>query len=116
MLSGIVPSTVRCSIASMAERSKQMTDHTHLLYGHEALPKRLKPRKSLLQVVELFTASIWASRGEYWERTCSTVNITIWNDTESHAPGSELDWKTWNTLNRHRNRVGRSKDNFLCCK
>ena len=112
-LSGIAPPDIRRRTASCKERMRQLSDPRHPLYGTTAARKRLKSRKSFLNVVEPqdpeeYKLRMWKER-RYNLRNDVRMAMPV---AETLPPGFTAPWAEWKCLNRLRTGVGRCKANL----
>lgn len=113
MSAGIAPPQIRRQALCMAERSRQSLDERHPLYAHEPPAPRLKSRNNFIKSTNPLTDSKSATKEAMWKQRLTDNNIPTWNPTESLPEGSQLDWKTWKSLNRIRCQMGRSGENLM---
>lgn len=99
VLTGIAPLDVRKNVASDIQRSVQVNDKRHPLYGHQPVLTRLKSRKSFLKSTTELTTSAEHGRHRRWVALVQTNNFKI-RPMEQLPPGYSDEWSIWNTLNR----------------
>ena len=99
------------------ERTKQLGDHRHLLYGHSPATPRLHSRRSFASSVRPLRDPADTTRVQLWqdhlnvkEKEGHGIGIPA---AESLPPGAQLQWTTWKCLNRLRAGVGRCKADMV---
>lgn len=114
LLSGIAPPKVRRSTASMVERSKQLNDPRHPMFGQEPARSRLKSRHSFLTSVHPLTETKTATRRKMWDEILKPEDkaMGILPD-EKLPPGNDQKWPIWKSLNRLRSQVGKCAVNMF---
>ena len=109
----------------MKEKKRQETDQRHPLHN-----KRVKDRQRLHRKIFLRSESLEATpeceRLTHWRNRIQTLSTTVAMNlvpSEELAPGNNLRWLTWRSLNRLRTGFGRVNglmkkwgymDNDLC--
>ena len=112
-LASIAPPSVRRSVASMTERTKQLSDPRHPLYGHVELATRLRSCSSFTTVHPIGNTRASRRRLECWaESDPMPLQVSLPTLCETLPKGSHLNRKEWLTLHRARSYVGRTNDNL----
>lgn len=108
-LVGIAPPKIRRDIIADAERTKQESDPLHLMYGQRPpTNSRLKSRNSFLTRTKKLNTTTEQARTKKWKASLGgSVNVQ-----EKLAPGSELPYPVWRSLNRLRVGVTRCRANL----
>ena len=110
-LVGICPPHIRRDAEARRQRIIMEVDNRHPLYGRSPVQKRLRSRKSFLHTVDTF--SIGASRRwkEEWDSNPSHIKWEThgMEAKDEMAPGRDLRWTIWKTINRLRVGVGRCR-------
>ena len=109
-LAGIAPPDVRRSVASGIERAKLETDQRHPMHNYTPVPQRLKSRRGFYKTVAPVDGEASRARRDLWQSR-SLLPSPFVPLLESLPPGHDLPRRAWQSLNRLRTRVGRSKDN-----
>ena len=111
LLAGIAPPDIRRDVCARTERTKQMEDDRHSLFGHNPAIKRLKSRHSFLTSVQPIDFSPKTVRVNYWrKRLREKAHIDLVNQNEELARGYDSPWLTWRSLNRLRTGYTCSKE------
>ena len=111
LLAGIAPPDTRRDICARMERTKQMEQETHSLFGHIRTRSRLKSIKDFLTSVKPSYFPAKFVRCNEWQRRSnekSRLGIFILN--EEPAKGYNRHWLTWQCLNRPRTGYTCSKE------
>jgi hypothetical protein len=112
-LAGICPPDIRRTAISNRDRAIQQTDNRHPLYGHIPPRNRLPSRKSFLAIPKdsvghspSFRETLWLER---WNKLPNNSDLASRGivPSESLAPGNQLGWAVWRSLNRLRTGAGR---------
>ena len=113
-LASIAPPSIRRRVASMTERTKQLSDPRHPLHGHVEVPTRLRSRNSFTTVPSIGNTRAPRRRLECWsESDPIPLKDSLPTPSETLPKGCHLKRKDRVTLNRARAYVGRTNDN-LC--
>ena len=99
-VAGIAPPNIRRDVCARMERTKQMKQETHLLFGHIPVRTRLKSRKDFLISVNpsYFTATV--ERCNEWQRRSRDKSrLGMINLNEESVKGYDSPWHTWRCLN-----------------
>lgn len=105
---GIAPPTIRRAVAADAERAKQINDPRHPLHNHQAVVRRLKSRKSFIARTQPLEGTSESNRISRWKSKLPP-DIPV---KEELAPGNDLPYPVWKSLNRLRVGVPRCKTNM----
>ena len=106
---GIAPPHIRRDTAANVERTKQEADPRHPMYGHKPAAKRLRSRKSFMSRTRVLGSSPESDRVAHWNGELTSPSIA---PKEELAPGGNLPYPVWRTLNRLRTGVPRCKTNL----
>ncbi|XP_047028461.1 uncharacterized protein LOC124636417 [Helicoverpa zea] len=106
-LAGIAPPDVRRSVASGIERAKLETDQRHPMHYYTPVPQRLKSRRGFYKTV----APVDGEARDLW-RSRSSLPSPFVPLLERLPPGHDLPRRVWQSLNRLRTQVGRSKESI----
>ena len=124
-LAGIAPPDIRRLVATMKEKKRQETDQRHPLHNKRVKDRQRLHRKIFLRS-EILEATPECERLTHWGNRTQTLPTTVTMNlvpSEELAPGSNLRWLTWRSLNRLRTGFGRANglmkkwgymDNDLC--
>ena len=95
LLAGIAPPDIRRDVCGRMERTKQMEQETHSLFGHLPARIRLKSRKDFLTRVKpsYFLAKV-VRCNEWQRRTRDKSRLGMVNLNEEPAKGYESPWLT----------------------
>ena len=116
LLAGIAPPQVRRQARAEAERTKQIHDPRHPIYGQTLPKQRLKSRKNFVATTKPLEKSQPKRRIDLWQDFLSKNDQDLsmgLKPEEALPPGAELNWRTWKSLNRLRTLTGRSKENLI---
>ena len=111
LLAGIAPPDIRRDVCARMERTKQMEQETHSLFGHIPARSCMKSRKDFLTSVKSSYFPAKVVRCNEWQRRprdksrLGTVNLN-----EEPAKWYESPWLTWRCLNRPRTGYPCSKE------
>ena len=105
---GIAPPNIRRATAADIKRTKQENDHRHPLFGHQAARSRLRSRKSFLASTSPLDGTPETTRLNKWR----TLLPSDMSPKEELAPGADLPYPVWRSLNRLRVGVPRCKTNL----
>ncbi|KAI5732047.1 hypothetical protein M8J77_020382 [Diaphorina citri] len=108
-LTGIAPPHIRRAVAANIERKKQEEDPRHPLYSHVPAARRLKSRSSFLARTKQLVGTPEENRLDAWKMEVQSSPFEV---KEHIAPGSNLPYPIWRTLNRLRVGVPRCKTNL----
>ena len=112
ILSGICPPDIRRDVATRKERSVQVADLRHPLYGQLPARSRLKSRKSFLATTEPLCDDAVSTRMQLWKERLATEPASIsmeLSPVEKLPPGTDAPWQNWRCLNRLRTGTGLCK-------
>ena len=103
LLAVIAPPDIRRVSCARMERTKQMEQETHSLFGHSQARSRLKSRKDFLTSVKpsYFPAKV-VRCNEWQRRSMDKSRLGMVNLYEEPAKGYDSPWLTWQCLNRLR--------------
>ena len=128
-LAGIAPPDIRRKVATQKERTRQLSDNQHLLYGHTLIHQRLKRQCFMVSEPLSPGQSAKTSRTKLWRGNAAQLRSPVTNSlsdlpsAEKLAPGHNQPWLIWRSLNRLRTDFGRAaalmhtwryKENNLC--
>lgn len=105
-LIGISPPHIRRMSAAASEKKRQESDSRHPLYGRQPARQRLKSRSSFLRGVVALDGSQEDARKKMWKTETKDPIVPL---LEKMAPGYNLPYGIWKSLNRLRTGVS-------CCK
>ena len=103
ILSGISPPDIRREVASRKERTVQVADPRHPLYGQFPACSWLKSRKSFLATTKPLDEDAASTRMQLWKErlaTDPTPTSMELSPVEKLPPGTDAPWKNWRCLNR----------------
>ena len=95
LLAGIAPPDIRRDVCARMERTKQMEEETHSLFGHITAKSRLKSRKDFLTSVKPSYFPAKVARCNEWQRRSrdksrlGMVNLNEETDKGYKSPGSQ---------------------------
>uniref|UniRef100_A0A2S2Q8Z5 RNA-directed DNA polymerase from mobile element jockey n=1 Tax=Sipha flava TaxID=143950 RepID=A0A2S2Q8Z5_9HEMI len=111
LLAGIAPPEIRRRVTTDIEKTKQIKDERHPMFGHEIANTRLKSRKSFMQTAKELHESPQKARLQKWQDELQPEELT--QITQQLPMGGHLPWPLWKTLNRLKAGVARTKANMI---
>ena len=103
LLAGIASPDIRRDVCARMERTKQMEQESHSLFGHIPARSRLKSMKDFLTSVNPSYFPAKVVRCNEWQRRAGDKSrLGMVNLNEEPAKGYESPWLTWRCLNRLR--------------
>ena len=118
-LAGIAPPDIKRLVATMKEKKRQETDQRHPLHNKKVEDRQRLRRKILLRS-ESLEATPKCERITHWRNRTQTFPTTVTVNlvpSEELAPGNNLRWLTWRSLNSLRNGLMKKwgyMDNDVC--
>ena len=106
-----MPPDIRRDVCARMERTKQLEEETHSLFGHIPARSRLKSRKDFLTSVKPSYFSTKVVRCNEWQRRSRDKSrLGMVNLNEEPAKDYDSPWLTWRCINRLRTGYTCSKE------